>query len=118
MKRRIFAILLSLCLLVGLLPTAVFAEDGDPASTSSGEEGETGTPDSSGETEETTAPPLRQTNRLSLNPNRSASSKSSAAQPLSSARLPRARAILPISGMRSRLRTKVNGPYGSINGGI
>ena len=57
MKRRIFAILLSLCLLVGLLPTAVFAEDGDPASTSSGEEGETGTPDSSGETEETTAPP-------------------------------------------------------------
>ena len=54
MKRRIFAILLSLCLLVGLLPTAVFAEDGDPASTSSGEEGETGTPDSSGETEETT----------------------------------------------------------------
>ena len=57
MKRRIFAILLSLCLLVGLLPTAVFAEDGDPASTSSGEEGETGTPDSSGETEETTDPP-------------------------------------------------------------
>ena len=56
MKRRIFAILLSLCLLVGLLPTAVFAEDGDPASTSSGEEGETGTPDSSGETEETTEP--------------------------------------------------------------
>lgn len=57
MERRIFAILLSLCLLVGLLPTAVFAEDGDPASTSSGEEGETGTPDSSGETEETTDPP-------------------------------------------------------------
>ena len=56
MERRIFAILLSLCLLVGLLPTAVFAEDGDPASTLSGEEGETGTPDSSGETEETTEP--------------------------------------------------------------
>ncbi len=56
MKRRILAILLSLCLLAGLLPTAVFAEDGDPASTSSGEEGETGTPDSSGETEETTEP--------------------------------------------------------------
>lgn len=57
MKRRIFAILLSLCLLAGLLPSAVFAEDGDPNVASSGEEGKTGDPASSGETEETTEPP-------------------------------------------------------------
>ena len=57
MKRRIFAILLSLCLLAGLLASAVFAEDGDPNVAPSGEEGETGTPASSGETEETTEPP-------------------------------------------------------------